>query len=575
MILQALTRHYEDLLKLGKISPSGWGKSKVSYGLELSDSGEILDLLSLQQTEQRGKKTVTGPRVMTVPMPVKRTVGIAANFLCDNTTYLFGVDEKGKPGRTQKCFDASKKLHLDLLREAQSSAAKAVVAFFETWDPSQAELHPVLQEHWTELMKGGNLIFWYQNAPVSENPEVHSLWQNYYDQTEDCASIRCLVTGTVSAPEKIHPAIKGVQGAQSSGAALVSFNADSFCSYGYDYASIGGYAAFAYTTALNHLLADRDHIRHIGDTTVVCWADGGQTAYQDAGIFALYGDTVTDRDLWSAIDQLAAGRPVEWDETRLEPSTRFYVLGLAPNAARLSVRFFWQNSFGALAQNVMKHYHALEIERPSYDDREYLPVWSLLRETVNKKARDPSPSKQMSGDVLRAVLTGEPYPVTLLYGVTLRIRAEREITRGRAAILKAYYLRDRNTRLPKEVLEMKLNEESEYVPYVLGRLFSVLEGLQESVNPGINATIKTRYFNSASATPAVVFPILINLAQKHLRKLSGGQRVFYDKQITQLLDKIKETYPARMTLPEQGAFQLGYYHQTQKRFTKKEEQSNV
>lgn len=177
----------------------------------------------------------------------------------------------------------------------------------------------------------------------------------------------------------------------------------------------------------------------------------------------------------------------------------------------------------------------------------------------------------MAGDVLRSILTGTPYPATLLHGATLRIRAEQKITRGRAAILKAYYLRSRNEILPKEVLDVTLREDSTYLPYVLGRLFSVLEGIQKAANPDITTTIKDRYFNSASATPALVFPTLINLAQKHLRKLKN-QRTYWDKQITELLGLIRETYPARMTLPEQGAFQLGYYHQVQTRFTKKEEE---
>ena len=573
MILQALTRHYEDLLALGAISRPGWGIAKVSYGLELSDTGEVLSLLSLLQTQTRGKKNVVLAREMIVPMPVKRSSGVSPNFLCDNSGYLLGADGKGKPKRTRECFDACKKLHLNLLGTAQSPAARAVVAFFEKWDPSCAADHPALTERWEELMKGVNLIFWYGDAPVSEDPEVRTLWQTHYDRKADGTAMRCLVTGERTVPQKVHPAVKGVQGAQSSGAALVSFNAPSFCSYGHDFAPIGSYAAFAYTTALNHLLADRDHVRCIGDTTVVCWAEGGQSAYQDAGFAALYGgaDSIADRDLWSALDQLSQGNAIDWNETRLDPGTRFYVLGLAPNAARLSVRFFWQNSFGMLARNVMRHYQDLEIERPSYDNRELLPLWELLRETVNKKARSPVPAEQMTGEVLLAVLSGGSYPATLIHGVTMRIRAEREITRGRAAIIKAFYSRTQNTKLPKEVLEVKLNDDTTYPPYVMGRLFSALEGLQQSANPTINTTIKDRYFNAAAATPALVFPTLINLAQKHLKKLEKGQKVYYDKQITELLGLIHETYPARLSLPDQGAVQLGYYHQTQKRFTKKEE----
>lgn len=286
---------------------------------------------------------------------------------------------------------------------------------------------------------------------------------------------------------------------------------------------------------------------------------------------ALYGGTLTEQDLQAVLGKLTRGEPVDWNGEKVQPGTHFYVLGLAPNAARLSVRFFWQDSFGSFARNVRAHYERLRIVRPSFDKAETLLPSRLLRETVNQNSRDGAPIPQLNGDLLRAVLTNGPYPATLLHGVTLRIRAEHAVTRGRAAILKAYYLQNKNEKCPEEVLTVELNEQSSYPPYVLGRLFSVLEAVQDGANPGLNATIKDKYFNAASATPAAIFPLLINLAQKHLRKLEPNWRKHYNKQIGELLSKISETYPARMTLPEQGAFQLGYYHQTQKRFTKKEE----
>ena len=167
-----------------------------------------------------------------------------------------------------------------------------------------------------------------------------------------------------------------------------------------------------------------------------------------------------------------------------------------------------------------------------------------------------------------------PYPATLLDGVALRIRAERNVSRGQAAVIKAYYLRNSSNPKLKEVMTVELNEQSTYLPYVLGRLFAVLEAVQQSANPGINATIKDRYFNSASATPSSVFPLLINLAQKHLAKLDGGLSLYYQKKIADLIDRITQTLPARMTLPEQGAFQLGYYHETQKRYAKSKKEES-
>ena len=195
-----------------------------------------------------------------------------------------------------------------------------------------------------------------------------------------------------------------------------------------------------------------------------------------------------------------------------------------------------------------------------------------MLETVRKPApgaRPAEPNPRLAGDLLLAALNGTPYPATLLDGVQLRIRAEHSISRGQAAIIKAYYLRNSQNTQFKEVMTVELNQQTTYLPYVLGRLFAVLEEVQQRANPQINTTIKDRYFNSASATPATVFPLLINLAQKHLAKLDDGLARYYNTQIKNLIDRITQTLPARMSLPEQNAFQLGYYHQAQFRYTAK------
>ena len=580
MILQALTQYYEDLLRLGKINRPGWSKQKVSYSLLLSEEGQLLQLLHLQQEVQRGNKTVLGPQEMWVPSPVKRSSGIRPNFLCDTSSYLLGVDGKGKADRSIDCFAASKALHLQLLKEVDSPVARAIIRFFEHWDPSQAASHPALQEDWEELLKGGNLTFSLDKLFAAQDPAIADAWTRHYeDSSADAEPIRCLVTGQTGTLARLHPSIKGVAGAQSSGASLVSFNAPAFCSFEHEQganAPVSDYAAFAYTTALNTLLADRNRVSRVGDTTILCWAAGGESAYQDCFLMSIFNDSYTENDILNTLHHLSKGESIQWDDTRLSPDTRFYVLGLAPNAARLSVRFFWQNSFGALARNLERHYQRLEIIRPSFDKFPTLPIWRLVLETVRKAppgGRAPEPHPRLAGDLLLAVLNDTLYPATLLNGVELRIRAERSVSRGQAAILKAYYTKYLEQFQPdspmKEALTVELNEQTNYLPYLLGRLFAVLEGLQQSANPGINTTIKDRYFNSASATPAIVFPQLINLAQKHLNKLDGGLAVYYDKQITELSSRITQTLPTRMSLAEQSAFQLGYYHETQRRYTAK------
>ena len=593
MILQALTDYYHVLEREGKIAAPGWGPVKVSFALELGDDGTLEQVISIQTEQQKSKKTVVAPQIISLPAPVKRTVGVAANFLCDNSGYMLGIDDKGKPRRTRECFDACRALHEQLLDGVDSPAARAVLAFFRTWDPEQAREHPALAEQLDDVLAGGNLVFRTAEGFVHNDPAVRQAWEAHYSAAGDGPQGICLVTGEYGPVEAVHPAIKNVAGAQSSGAALVSFNAPAFCSYGKEQnlnAPTGKSAAFAYTAALNHLLSDRDHVYRVGDATVVCWARGGGDLYQSFFGYAAFGQgepTYEESELRNMVKQLCQGQPVQYREDRLDPNMDFFVLGLSPNAARLSVRFFLRNTFGGFLRNVQAHQDRLEIVRPACDKFETLPLWKLLLETVNQNSRDKSPAPDLAGEVLRAILNDTLYPATLLNGVTLRIRAEHEITRGRAAIIKAYYKKlaevteRENPDIPEEVLQVSLNETSANIPYTLGRLFSVLETIQESANPGINATIKDKYFNSAAATPAVIFPILVNLAQKHLKKLRGsnpGLCVYYDKQLSQLCAGLGTDYPSRLNLPQQGSFQLGYYHQTQARYQggqKKEETEHV
>lgn len=579
MILQALVDHYEDLLERGKISKPGWGKVKVSFGLNLDRNGEVAGLLTLKTPQISGKKTVYIPRVIEVPQPVKRSVDVKSNFLCDNATYILGADEKGRQDRTRQCFSACKELHVSLLSGVKTDSAQSVVQFFEKWNPEKAAENPHLADQWKELMAGGNILFYYDGKPVVEDLLIKECWQEYYDNVDDNKQGICMVTGKKTSIAVLHPIIKGIRGAQAMGTSLISFNAPAFCSYEKEQgnnAPVSEYAAFAYATALNELLDDREHTRVIGDTTVVCWAEGGSKVYQDVGIAAMFGveeeSGITDQDLSMIMSKIQQGEAVRVRDEWLDAEKHFYILGLAPNAARLSVRFFIIDSFGEIVRHINEHYERLEIVRPSFDPFSLLPVWKLLSETVNKNAKDKAASPQMAADTLKAILDGGRYPASLLNGVMLRIKAEREVTRGRAAIIKAYYLRNENKDCPREVLGMELNEQCRNVPYTLGRLFAILEHIQQEANQGINATIKDKYFNAAASTPAQIFPVLINLAQKHLRKLDEKRKIYFNRQIGELSEVIGAEYPKRLNLPEQGSFQLGYYCQTQKRYQKKEEE---
>lgn len=574
MILQALTQLYEDLAERGEIPRPGWAPAKISFALCLNSDGDLIQVIPTLEEKVQGKKTVSAPQNMNLPVIGTRSGKvIKSGFLWDNASYLLGIDSEEYAERAKNRFISCKELHLELLSHIEHPVARAILDFFEHWDASKAKECPALQTCWDGLAKGANLVFRVNGIYAQQVDEIASSWNHYYNKSSDGIQSQCLISGQYEIPESTHPLIKGVAGAQSSGAAIVSFNEPAFCSYGKKQslnAPVGKYDAFAYTAALNHLLANRENVHRIGDTTVVCWAEGAEPEYGMFANFFCFGDAapeqITTDDLQSIVSKLAQGLPCE--EVPLDLSRRFYILGLAPNAARLSVRFFYNSTFGELMKNVAEHHKRLEITGNQFP---FTPLWALLRETVNQNTNDKSPSPVMAGAVARSIFTGTLYPAALLEATMLRIRAKRVITPGQAAILKAYYLKNTTELCPKEVLTVSLNEASTNIPYTLGRLFAIYEALQETANPGINATIKNKYFNSASATPAVIFPILDNLAQKHMRKLTEGQKIYFDKQIGTLKCILDETNPVRLTLPEQGSFNLGYYHQKQDRYTKKED----
>lgn len=580
MILQALAKHYENLAAEGKVSKEGWCEAKVSYAIELMPDGKVKGFISLKTEEERGKKKVWVSTTRMVPQMVTRSSGVSSNFLCDNSKYMLGFDKDGSSKRVLECFQAAKEKHLELLEQAEGEMAASIKAFFETWNPEKEEEKLKESEIWEALTDGGNLIFYMNGCEAQEDEEIKELWnekQNSCDGEEGGNTGICLVTGKKAEISRIHRTIKGVPGAQSSGAALVSFNAPAFESYGKEQsynAPVGKYAEFAYTTALNYLLSQRNYTFQLGDTMVVYWAENGQKAYQDVFSFALV-PTVDNRETIREIfDCIKKEQPIKVDDIEMDSEQRFYILGLAPNAARLSVRFFYQDSFGKILEHISEHYERMKIVQPSWETREYMSIRDMLMETVNQNSRDKSPIPNMAAMVMQAVLSGGRYPASLYTDTLIRIRAdqgERKLSWGRTAILKAYLIR--NTNWKEGVNYMGLNKENSEQPYLLGRLFAVLEFIQKDTNPGIKATIRDRYFNSACATPASVFPILIKLMNSHIKKLERdnlGAKISYENQMTEIMGKLDE-FPRRLTLEEQGKFDLGYYHQVQDKYTKRED----
>jgi len=565
----------------------GYSTEKIAIELVLAADGSLVEAFDIRSD---GKKR-RDPRLLAVPrIGGPRTSGVRAYFLWDKTSYLLGADPKRRPDQVADHFQASRDLHHRLLDGVDDAGAGALLAFLDHWNPAEA---PDRIPSWEELA-GQNLVFSLDGEPgyLHLRPALAKIWAGEVARSQGDAPVgQCLITGETGPIQAIHPILKGVAGAQTSGAAIVSLNQESFRSYGGDQAissPVGTFAAFAYTTALNELLRPGSDQRLIlGDATTVFWAE---KKCATEGLFAhlanppLEGqkddqrvlDPATTDRVRIALDHLRDGRPPHDALTDYDPDTRFFVLGLAaPALSRLAVRFWLDTTLGQILERIGSHYRALRIEKqhpgktlPSEPD--FPPLWLLLRQTaLGGEGKNISPA--LNAALQRAVLTGGPYPDALLAAVLERMRAghgdSEPVSYLRMALVKACLVRGHPD---AEVLEkslMTLNPDDPDPAYRLGRLFAALERAQQlALGHNINATIKDRYFGTASAAPRSVFPNLIRLAQHHLSKADNSG--WLDKQIGDIADGIA-TFPAHLTLEDQGRFALGYYHQRNALWRKK------
>jgi CRISPR-associated protein Csd1 len=603
MILQALYNYYKILCADPDvdIAEPGYSKAPVSHALNLSPDGKLVDIIPLYNLVQQGKKSVERPRRMNVPQQVKRSVNIEANVLCDNAAYVLGLTEKEAkdPNYARKRFESFRDRNIAIFSKVNSGVARAIITFLRTYDPATAQDDPIIARHRDKLLEGGNLIFFVDGKNALDDPEIRQVWEKEYTSTQSTKKMQCLVTGEIEPIARLHLDIKGVRGAQAKGAALVSFNLDAFTSYRRDQgenAPVSQSVAAGYVEALNYLLSDQNPHRkiYLGDTTVVYWADTADRRYASA-FYALLSpenqpandegskttrrrDKSAEQTMHAVAEKIEQGKPLDLQALRegLNDSTRFYVLGLAPNASRLAVRFFLTEPFGVFAERIMQHYSDLNIIKEYAGQPDYLSPYRILAECVSPKVTQREEELRSSwsllgGAFMRSILMDTPYPEGLYVAIMNRIRHDndeegrsRKITYIRAAFIKAHLLRKYRHQHPnpyQEALTMALNESYTHPAYVLGRLFAWLEKAQtEAIGKEVNATIKDRYFTSACAAPASVFPVLLRLSQHHLAKAEYGGHL--DRKIQELLNLLDaRPFPSRLTLDEQGIFVLGYYHQ--------------
>ena len=572
MIIQALYQYYERRSSdpEAHMAPPGFEWKEIPFIIEIDAQGNPIQIEDTREGEGKKKRA----RPFLVPQSVKKTSGVAANLLWDNAAYVLGVPTKGKPKRVEEQRQAFiARIESLPIPTKHDAGVEAVLNF----------LHQINAESLSQWTEWEEIVETVPNLTFRLRGDIDLVCQRSatveairMEQDTTSADGLCLVTGERGEIERLHTAIKGVWGAQTSGANIVSFNLDAFNSYGKTQganAPVSKNAAFSYTTALNDLLRkDSPQRLQVGDASVVFWAD--RPTDWETGIVNIFGEPPKDdpdRNV-RAVENLYTAIKHGTLENE-EGQAKFFVLGLAPNAARIAIRFWHHGTVAEMAGRIKLHFDDLTIER-SQRDPPYLSLFRLLVFVATQGKADNIPPN-LGGELLRSILAGLPYPQTLLAAAVRRIRAEHEVKYARAALIKACINRATRYSNPniKEELKMSLDEANINSGYRLGRLFAVLEKIQEEANPGINATIRDRFYGAASSTPVTVFSTLMKLKNHHLSKLENrGRAVNFEKRVGELMEGLSD-FPAQLPLADQGRFAIGYYHQRQTFFKKTESNS--
>lgn len=580
-ILAALNGYYDRLADAGKVPPYGYTTERVSFCFVLSEGGDLVEVADLRSD---GKTA----RPLPVPQAIKRTGPVPKSFfLWDNAKFVLGltVDKATKRvAEAPKHREAFAAYHRAVLAKADDAGLLALIGFLDHGQAAVLE-----QPERIKSALDGNIVFALdgdrgpdgQFRYLHDRPAARDIWARKVDEAAGNEGT-CLITGHTAPIARIHPSIKGVWGAQSSGASVVSFNADSFESYGARQganAPISEAAAAAYGAALNAMLArDSGHQMQIGDATTVFWADAsgvGETSAvaAETALMAFFAPDNPDSDeeaakIRAVLCDVARGRAIRELSPGVDPATRCYMLGLSPAVSRLIIRSWAADSFDHFARHIEQHWRDLYIE--PYPWRTGPAAWALLHQTaVLGKSENIQPL--LGGELIRAILTGQRYPRTLLSATVARIRADGQINGQRAAIIKACLQREARLSGTKEEIPVSLDRDDPNPAYRLGRLFAVLENVQRAaLGSKVNATIRDKFFSSASATPASIFPVLMRNATNHLASLRrNGGNAWAEIEIAQILETFGSGLPRSLRIEDQGRFVIGYYHQRQSQFAPK------
>ena len=568
MILQALNSYYQrmDAHQPGALAPYGLERKSLPVIIELDHQGGVHQI-----NISKDKQT---PKLYVLPKAVKRASGIATNLLWDNAEYVLGLTRPGgKAARVAEQHQA----FVERLRQLRCDdvGVQALLSFMASLDLVSLQQRPDFDAEFFATNPNVSFQLADDTCLICERPAVReaALASISAPSADDLKGF-CLVSGESASIERLHPSIKGVWGAQSSGANIVSFNLAAFSSFAKSQganSTVSKRAGFQYTEALNYLLRKGSRQRlQIGDASTVFWAEEAHEEIENA-FQTLMGSTekdeTTDDDPNQGTSAVKAALQAFYKGSRIEPSDdkAFYILGLAPNASRIAIRFWQVSNVREISRNVCQHYKDISIVHPANTTAEIALPRLLSNLCLGYKLSNLPPN--LAGEVARSIFTNSPYPISLLAAAVRRNKAERHVSFPRAAIIKACL--NRNSLTTQEIT-MALDLDNTDTAYLLGRWFATLEKIQEESHPGINATIKDRYYGAISSSPVSVFGALDKLKNHHLSKLENtGAKVNKERLLGEIIAKLPANLPNQLALHEQATFAIGYYHQRQDFFTPK------
>lgn len=559
MILKALYDYYQ---RSGEeVAPLGLEYKQIGFIIVLDKDGHFLRF----EDRRLDKKSAQQFLVM---KSVGRSSAPVANYLYDNSQYVFGYSDKGDLDSMRKYFDTFKSKVAEIYgMYSENKAIQAVYAFYQQ-EPS-AMVEAMQQDAlWDDIAKNLNKKYSTFSFLIDGDTEIVASKRDLMSLAtpEDTVEGKlCLVTGKHSKTVEVTTATM-IPGSQAT-AKLVAFQVNSgYDSYGKtkgNNAPISEDAEFAYTTALNHMLRPDSHNKFmVGNRTFLFWASSASQAAKESedSLFVLLGRPETDDDDPNRRIELVRSTFMAIYNGKLsaDKDDTFYILGLAPNSARIAVVYWNEMPLRDFAGVISRHFEDMEMVDIRKEKKPYVGLHSILGGvTLGGKSSDAIPN--MPDSVVKSIFQGLPYPISLFQACIRRVRAEQSINVVRAAIMKAYLNRsnDNNHKNIKRMLDKENNNQG----YLCGRLFAVLENLQYAANK--QDSIRSSYMNAASSTPAAVFSTILKLSNSHYGKLSKenkGLAVFFDNQKKEIMAMIQD-FPTTLDLGDQGRFFLGYYHQ--------------